>query len=46
MKTIRAEEVEESDRMNSSRDIDLLQDDSIVGNSDKMLYHMKELAAT
>ena len=26
--------------------MDLLTDDSIIGNSDKMLYHMKELVAT
>lgn len=26
--------------------MDLLTDDSILGNSDKMLFHMKELVAT
>ena len=46
LRSIRAEEVEGSDRPSSSKDMDLLTDDSIIGNSDKMLYHMKELVAT
>ena len=46
LRAIRAEEVEGSDRASSSRDMDLLADDSIIGNSDKMLFHMKELVAT
>ena len=29
-----------------SRDLDLIQDDSILGNSDKMLFHTKELVAS
>lgn len=45
LKGVRAEEVE-GDRVNSARDLDLLADDSIVGNSDKMLFHMKELVAS
>ena len=45
LKTIRAEELE-GDRITSSKDMDLLTDDSILGNSDKMLFHMKELVAT
>ena len=36
----------EGDRVNSARDMDLLTDDSILGNSDKMLFHMKELVAS
>ena len=42
---IRAEEID-GERLTSSRDLDLLTDDSILGNSDKMLFHMKELVAT
>ena len=42
---IRAEELD-NDRITSSKDMDLLTDDSILGNSDKMLFHMKELVAT
>lgn len=45
LKGVRAEEVE-GDRINSARDLDLLADDSIVSNSDKMLFHMKELVAS
>ena len=45
LKGVRAEEVE-GDRVNSARDLDLLADDSIIGNSDKMLFHMKELVAS
>lgn len=44
LKAVRAEAVE-GDRVNSARDLDLLADDSILGNSDKMLFHMKELIA-
>ena len=44
LKAVRAEAVE-GDRINSARDLDLLADDSILGNSDKMLFHMKELIA-
>ena len=36
----------DGERASSSRDLDLLTDDSILGNSDKMLFHMKELVAT
>ena len=45
LKGVRSEEVE-GDRITSARDLDLLADDSIVGNSDKMLFHMKELVAS
>ena len=45
LKIVRSEEVE-GDRMTSARDLDLLQDDSIISNSDKMLFHMKELVAS
>lgn len=45
LKAVRAEEVG-GDRVTSARDLDLLQDDSIIGNSDKMLFHMKELVAS
>ena len=45
LKGVRAEEVE-GGRVSSARDLDLLADDSIVGNSDKMLFHMKELVAS
>ena len=34
------------DTVEHSRDLDLVQDDSIVGNSDKMLFHTKELVAS
>ena len=36
----------EGDRVNSSRELDLISDDSIIGNSDKMMFHMKELVAS
>ena len=45
LKGVRAEEVE-GDRVNSARDLDLIADDSILSNSDKMLFHMKELVAS
>ena len=45
LKAIRAEEVE-GDRINSARDLELIQDDSIIGNSDKMIFHMKDLVAS
>lgn len=45
LKGVRAEEVG-GDRINSARDLKLIEDDSIVGNSDKMLFHMKELVAS
>ena len=45
LKGVRAEEVE-GDRVNSARDLELIADDSIVSNSDKMLFHMKELVAS
>ena len=34
------------DRITSPRDLDLIYDNSILGNSDKMLFHMKELVAS
>jgi hypothetical protein len=45
LKAVRAEEIG-GDRINSARDLDLLADDSIIGNPDKMLFHMKELVAS
>ena len=45
LKGVRAEECE-GDRVSSARDLDLLSDDSIISNSDKMLFHMKELVAS
>lgn len=45
LKALRAEEIG-GDRINSARDLKLIEDDSIVGNSDKMLFHMKELVAS
>ena len=42
---MRAEDYD-GDRVNSARDLDLIADDSIVGNSDKMLFHMKDLVAS
>lgn len=45
LKAIRSEEVE-GDRINSARDLELITDDSILGNADKMLFHMKELVAS
>ena len=45
LKAVRAEEIG-GDRINSARDLDLIADDSIVGNPDKMLFHMKELVAS
>ena len=45
LKAVRAEEYD-GDRVNSARDLDLIADDSIVGNSDKMLFHMKDLVAS
>lgn len=46
LRSIREEEFEGSGHASSSRELELLTDDSIIGNSDKMLYHMKELVAT
>ena len=45
LKGVRAEEVE-GDRINSPRELELICDDSILSNSDKMLFHMKELVAS
>ena len=45
LKTVRAEELE-GERITSARDLDLVSDDSIISNSDKMLFHMKELVAS
>ena len=45
LKAVRAEEVE-GDRITSARELDSIADDSIVGNADKMLFHMKELVAS
>ena len=45
LRGVRAEEME-GDRVNSSRELDLISDDSIIGNSDKMMFHMKELVAS
>ena len=45
LRTIRAEELD-GDRITSSQDYELLTDDTILGNSDKMLFHMKELVAS
>lgn len=45
LKALRAEELG-GDRVTSARDLSLIEDDSIVGNSDKMLFHMKELVAS
>ena len=45
LKGIRAEEIG-GDRISSARDLDLIADDSILGNSDKMLFTMKELVAS
>ena len=44
LKSVRAEEVE-GGRINSPRELDLIADDCILGNADKMLFHMKELVA-
>lgn len=45
LKALRAEELG-GDRVNSARDLSLIEDDSIIGNSDKMLFIMKELVAS
>ncbi len=42
---MRAEEIE-GERVNSPRELELICDDSILCNSDKMLFHMKELVAS
>ena len=44
MKGIRAEE--RGHHVAQNKDLDLVQDDSILGNSDKMLFHCKELVAS
>ena len=45
LKGVRAEEIE-GERINSPRELELICDDSILSNSDKMLFHMKELVAS
>lgn len=37
---------ERGELVTSSRDLKMLEDDAIVGNSDKMLFHIKELIAS
>ena len=44
LKGVRAEE--RGDQVSQSKVLDIIQDDSILGNSDKMLFHTKELIAS
>jgi hypothetical protein len=44
LKGVRAEQ--RGHQVSQGRDLDLVQDDSILGNADKMLFHTKELVAT
>ena len=44
LKGVRAEE--RGDHVSQSKVLDIIQDDSILGNSDKMLFHTKELIAS
>lgn len=40
------EEVLRGDRVGSSKDIDSIADNSIIGNPEKMMFYTKELAAS
>jgi hypothetical protein len=44
LRAVKAEE--RGELVAQNRDLDLIQDDTILGNSDKMMFHAKELVAT
>ena len=44
LKVVRAEE--RGEQVSQSKVLDVIQDDSILGNSDKMIFHTKELIAS